>query len=78
MYLIYREIDKLHNTKRANSVSTFNFSTQYSIIPNDKLKHATNEVINFCFKDEQGKWITITKYGASWVNNTIKHNILFD
>ena len=36
------------------------------------------EVTGFCFKDNQGKYIAITKYGATWVNNAKKCNISFD
>ena len=36
------------------------------------------EVTDFCLKDRQGKYIAITKYGASWINNLNKHNISFD
>lgn len=34
-------------------------------------------VMDYCFKDNQGKYIKITKYGGPGVNITNKHN-LFD
>lgn len=42
------------------------------------MKHAIKEVVNFCFKDKQGKYIEITKYDETWVNDTNKHKMLFD
>ena len=36
------------------------------------------EVTDFSFKDTQGKYIAVIKYGATWVNNTNKHNISFN
>ena len=36
------------------------------------------EAVDFCFKDRQRKYMTITKYGETWVNNTNKYNISFD
>ena len=35
-------------------------------------------VIDFCFKDNQGRYLKITKYGGTWVNITNKLNVLFD
>lgn len=34
--------------------------------------------IDFYFKDMQDKYIVITKYDATWVNNTNKYNICLD
>lgn len=34
--------------------------------------------IDFYFKDMQDKYIVITKYDATWVNNTNKYNISLD
>ena len=32
------------------------------------------EVIDFCFKNRQDKYIAVTKYDATWVNNINSHN----
>ena len=63
-------INKLNNTKRASSVATFDFSILYTNIPNNKLKNNMKEAIVFCLKNRQYRYITITKYGATWVNIT--------
>ena len=34
-------------------------------------------VMDYCFKDNQGKYIKITKYGGPGVNITNKHNFFF-
>ena len=34
--------------------------------------------MNYCFQYKRGKYIAISKYGATWVNNTKKHVISFD
>ena len=36
------------------------------------------EVIDSYFKGKQGKYIAITKYGTTWVNNSKKHSISFN
>ena len=41
---------KLDNAIRASSVSAFDFSTLYTNMPLDKLKHAMKEFIHFCLK----------------------------
>ena len=41
---------KLNNAIRASSVSAFDFSTLYTNMLLDKLKHAMKEFIHFCLK----------------------------
>ena len=38
-----------------------------------KLKHIIVEVIDFCFKDSQGKHIAITKSGVTWCKKICQH-----
>ena len=66
--------------QRVNSLLSnhFWFLTLYINITHHKWKHATKELIDFCFKNKQTKYIAITKYFATRVNDTNKHSILFD
>ena len=50
----------------------------YKNILQDKLKLTIKEVIDVYFKDRQGKYIVITKHGATWENNTDKHKFSTD
>ena len=52
---VHTVINKISSKKRASSVWTFDFSTLYTNIPHDKLKHVMKEVIDFGFKDRQGE-----------------------
>lgn len=64
--------------KHLSLFSTYDFSNLYTNIPHDKLKYAMKQNIDFYFKDMQDKYIVITKYDATWVNNTNKYNISLD
>ena len=75
---VIEAIKKLNGRSKANSISTFDFSTLYTNIPHAKLKNVLRELINFCFKGGDKKYIAITKFGATWTNNKHKYNVTFD
>ena len=64
---VINAIKQLNDRKKAYSISTFDFATLYTNIPHGKLKNVLREIINFCFKGGDKKYIEITKYGAKWV-----------
>ena len=68
----------INKLKHLSLFSTYDFSNLYTNIPHDKLKYAMKQNIDFYFKDMQDKYIVITKYDATWVNNTNKYNISLD
>lgn len=75
---ILGNIRKLNKSCRAKRVSTFDFSTLYTNIPHKKLIDVLNELIEFCFKGREDKHIAVTKYGAKWVTDTSKYDLVFD
>ena len=75
---ILGSIRKLNKGHRAKRVSTFDFSTLYTNIPHNKLIAVLNELIDFCFQGREDKLIAITKYGAKWVADKSKYELLFD
>ena len=61
--------------RKAFSVSTFELSTLYTKLPQDKLLMVLNSLINFCLDGGENKYITVNNYGACWVIN-IKDNVI--
>jgi len=62
----------------AHSIYTFDFSTLYTKIPHDKLKSVMRELINFCFKGGENKYIAVNKFGARWVKEKNPNMTVFD
>ena len=52
-YPVISSIAKLNKYKAKKSMSTFDFSTLYTKIPNDKLLYVSNEITDFAFKGAQ-------------------------
>lgn len=56
--------------------------SQFQLLISDfykyQLKQAIKEVVDFCFKDRQDKYIAVTKYGETWVNSPNSYNISID
>ena len=75
---ITKNIDSLNSRGRANSVTTYDFSTLYTKIPHGNLIEVLNELIDFCWKGRHKRNIIITKNGAFWpkeeTGNTKKNN----
>ena len=63
---VLKKLNKISSMNRANSVSTFDFSTLYTKIPHDKLKNVMNELIDFCWRGCRDCHIRVTKRGAQW------------
>ena len=75
---VINSLNKLSSLHKAKTITTFDFSTLYTSIPHDKLKNAMREIINFGFRNEDKFYIGITKYGAKWITDKKKCNIVFD
>ena len=71
-------IKKISSRIKALSISTYDFSTLYTIIPQNKLKNVMRKLINCCFKVEEEQFIAVTKYGATWTDNKNIFKINFD
>ena len=54
----------LNKHRKATSVSTFDFSTLYTKLPQNKLLMVFNSLIDFCFDGGESKYITVNNYGA--------------
>ena len=65
----------LINERKATSVSTFDFSTLYTKLLQNKLLMLLNSLIDSCFDGGESKYFTVNKYGACWVRNT-KDNVI--
>ena len=65
----------INKRRKATSVLTFGFSTLYTKLPHNKLLMVLNSFIDFCFDGGECKYITVSNYGALWVNN-IKYNVI--
>ena len=74
---VINSLRKVSKSRRAKRISTFDFSTLYTNIPHDKLINVLNELIDFCFKGWENKHIAVTKYGAKWVTDVTKHDLVF-
>ena len=61
-------IHKINNRNKTSSISTFDFSTLYTKIPHDKLINVLNILTDFCFNAGDKKYLKITSYGATWVD----------
>ena len=59
-------INKLNERNKANSISTFDFSTLYAKLPHNKLLMVLHHLI-FCFDGGENKFIQINKFGARWI-----------
>ena len=69
---------KLNNAIRASLVSAFDFSTLYTNMPLDKLKHAMKEFIHFCLKKSKPDVFQLTNIkqcGQITLTNIILHLI---
>ena len=42
------------------------------------MKREIKGIKDFCLENRQDKYIAMTKFGATWENNTKKQRILFD
>ena len=62
----------LNKRKKSTSVSTFDFSTLYTIncLPRNKLLMVLNSLIDFCFDGGQSKYITVNNYAARLVKTS--------
>ena len=65
----------LNERRKANSLSTFDFSTLHTKLPHNKPLMVLNGLIDFCFDGGECKYITVNNYGARWVNN-VKDNVI--
>ena len=59
-------INKPSKRKTAKSMSTFDFSTLYTKIPQDKLLYALNETTDLAFKGGTRDYVTVYNSGAFW------------
>ena len=54
------------NVKQQKVMSTFDFSTLYTKIPQDKLLYALNETTDLAFKGGTRDYVTVYNSGAFW------------
>ena len=71
-------IFKINTRNNTKSITTFDFSTLYTKIPHDKLIFVLNNLIDFCFKGGQSKFIALTNCGAKWLEDVKDYPIWFD
>ena len=64
---VLEAVKNINSRKRAQCVSSFDFSTLYTTIPHDKLTFVMDELTDFCYKGCKDRRIKITKFGAEWV-----------
>ena len=69
-YPVISSISKLNERKAAKSMSTFDFSTLYTIIPHDKLLYVLNEITDFAFKGGTRNYVHNS--GAFWSRSKSK------
>ena len=74
---VLNSIRKLNKSRRAKCISTFDFSTLYTNIPHNKLINVLNQLIDFCFKGWEDKYIAVTKFGAKWISDVCKYDLVF-
>ena len=56
---------KLSVRNKAPSITTYDFLTLYTIIPQNRLQNVLRELTNFCFKGVGKQYIAVTKFGAT-------------
>ena len=75
---VIKSLNKLNKHQRAKHVTTFDFSTLYTKIPHDKLLYVLNNLIDFCFDGGSSKFVALTRFGASWVDNPSNYETTFN
>ena len=66
---VVKTLKKLNARNNAKTISTYDFSTLYTKIPHQKLKHVLYELTDFCFKGCTDSKILIHNNGARWSHN---------
>ena len=69
-------MNKCNKGGKANSISTFDFSTLHAKLYHNKLLIALNNLIHFCFDGGENKYVLVTSYGSRWVKD-IKYNQIY-
>ena len=59
-------LNKLNDTWKTTSVLFHDFSTLFAKIPRNILLKVFNELIGFCFKGEDGKFISVDGHMIKW------------
>ena len=75
---VIQNINIMNKRTKASSISCFDFSTLYTKIPHNKLLKVMNELVDFCFKGGDKSYITVNKYGASWVAENKSNSVTFN
>ena len=75
---IIQRIDNLNKRKEAKSLSTFDFSTQYTKIPQDKLIYVLNEIEDFAFKEGTRELIKVCNSWAYWFKTSSRSGNLYN
>ena len=65
----------LNKRRKVTSISTSDFYTLHTKLPNNKLLMVPNSLIGFCFDRGENKYITVDNYGARLVEN-IKDDVI--
>ena len=66
---VINQINKLNERNKAETITTFDFSTLYTKIPHNKLVKVLNELTDFCFDGGLGNYIIVDKFGAKWTSS---------
>ena len=74
---VINAINNINSRKKARSFSTFDFSALYTNINHNKLRFVLRELINFCFDEDSGNYIAVTKFGARWVDDKKNYKIVY-
>ena len=70
---VIQSISKINSRNSAKCVSSFDFSTLYTMLPHDKLLDVLEKLICFCFKGGTRRKIGISSHGtANWITNATK------
>ena len=67
-------VNRLNKRNKVKFISTFDFSTLFTKLPNNKLLIVLHHLIDFCFDGEQNKFIRFKKIGARWVKEVKKNS----
>ena len=59
-------LDDISRRNRAKTICTYDFSTLYTKLPQDKLITQLNKVIDMVFEGGEKTYIRVDKYGARW------------
>ena len=74
---VINSIKELNKRNALRSMATFDFSTFYTKIPQEKLLEVMNELVDFCSQGGTHEQLSLAKYGAKWVSKNNRSGLRF-